>query len=164
MRLFFACFLTGTSARLLSERVPEVAGMKRVPAENLHVTLRFLGSIPPDRVSDVRTLAAGLPGEALTVPIREVVGFPGPHRPRALVARLEDPGSLRHWYRQLADSFPAQDGPSFDPHVTLGRFRTPGRIPDLRALAGLSLDLQPPALYRSETLPEGARYTRLPAL
>ena len=161
MRVFIACFLSEASARLLSGHIPEVAGMRRVPEENLHVTLLFAGSVTPEHLPAFQDMAAGLPQKEIAVGIREVTGFPRPGQARVLAARLEEDADLSRWHEQLLALMPSDAADSFDPHVTLGRFRTPRAVPDLSELAGLSLELRPPAAYRSDTLPTGARYSAL---
>lgn len=162
MRIFFGCFLTPTAARELMDRAPEVPGLRPVPVENLHVTLHFLGSVAADRAEDVRVLAAGLPAVSLCAAVREITGFPKPGRARMLVARLTDPdGQLGHWHEALARGWPTGEKRRYDPHVTLGRSRYPVKLPMMPALNGVALELEPPAAYVSDTLPEGARYRRL---
>ncbi len=161
MRVFAACFLQEDSARELAAGIPDQPGLRRAPPGNLHVTLLFLGNVPAERSAEVRAMVAALPRERLSVRIREVTGFPRPEQALALVARLHEAPRLAEWHGLLAARWPAETGGNFDPHVTLGRYRRARPAPDLRGLAGMSLTLLPPAAYRSETLPEGARYTKL---
>lgn len=149
---------------VLTERLPSVAGMRRVPAANLHVTLHFLGSVAEERLAEVRALADFLPSEGLSVRVSGLTGFPKPSRARMLVALLEDPGDrLRGWHGVLAARWPTNETRSFNPHATVARSRRPLELPALPELAGLDLELEPPGAYVSETLPEGARYRPLAA-
>ncbi|MGE0624431.1 MAG: 2'-5' RNA ligase family protein [Pseudomonadales bacterium] len=166
MRVFLGCFLTAESAEALSEvqdeQMPVLPGMRRVPVANLHVTLHFLGPVPVERRGDVLTLADLLPAEHLVAAVRCFTGFPKPARARVLVAQLEDPdGKLGGWHELLAGRWPTGEGRRFDPHATLARSRSPVRLPPLPDPGGITVTLQPPAAYVSETLPEGARYRRL---
>ncbi len=162
MRVFLGCFLTPESAQALVERVPPVPGMRPVPAANLHVTLHFLGNVADTRAGEVRALADGLQPFGVSARINTLTGFPKPASARVLVVRLEDPdGQLQRWHDQLALRWPTGETRRFDPHATIGRSRSPMRLPVLPELDGMLLALQPPAAYVSETLPEGARYRRL---
>lgn len=137
--------------------------MRPLPAVNLHVTLHFLGTVAADRRAAVRALPGNLSGAAVTTRIIELSGFPKPARARVLVARLEDPdGQLGRWHEILARLWPTGETRRFDPHVTLARSRSPVRLPGVKTPRDLALTLQAPAAYVSETLPEGARYQRLP--
>jgi 2'-5' RNA ligase len=135
-----------------------------VQPDNLHVTLRFLGSVTDERRSEVLALAAGLDGVVTTATVAEVTGYPRPERARAVVARLQVDERLHRWHEELVREWPT-DEPlrAFDPHITLARARRPITVPRSEALEGLALELQAPAAYLSDTRAEGARYTRLQA-
>ncbi len=171
MRLFIALDLpadvrTGLSAWAHRAAPDEV---RRVPVDNLHVTLAFLGARGGDDAASVRAL---LPG--LARPLREVrtggaLWLPA-RRPGVLTVALEDEPTLAGLQAQLVAALSAGIGfepepRRFRPHVTVGRVARGTRI-DTRH----QLDPRPPelcflprrlSLYRSRTSPEGARYERL---
>ena len=166
MRIFIGCFLTPASAQALTDSlrrlVATVPGMRPVPVANLHVTLHFLGSVPADRVDQVRALGERLPATGISTRVLAVTGFPKPARARVLVARLDDAhGELVRWHEMLAQQWPTGETRRFDPHATLARSRSPVPLPSLPEITDLAVALEPPAAYVSETLPEGARYRRL---
>ncbi len=70
-----------------------------------------------------------------------------------MVALVESEGELE----RVAARFSAQ---TFTAHVTLGRYRGRIALPEYTA-ADLTVRLPKVGLYRSETLPAGARYTML---
>jgi 2'-5' RNA ligase len=103
-------------------------GARWVRTENLHLTLRFLGATPPERVADlargVSTAASGRP--AFPVALAGAGSFPSVRRPRALWLGIET-GADR-----LAEIGRALDGPlsalgwepearPFRPHLTVAR-------------------------------------------
>jgi 2'-5' RNA ligase len=101
---------------------------------NLHLTLKFLGDIPADRVpiaaTALRTTAAEHDAFGLTA---EGIGvFPGMRRPRVLWAGLSGgTAELERLQRGLDDRLHAAGFPrearDFHGHLTLGRFaETPG--------------------------------------
>jgi 2'-5' RNA ligase len=146
-----------------------------VPAENLHVTLKFLGAVETGRLDRVAQTLSSLAAEA--VPFELGLGglgaFPSPTRPRvvwagvasgapaltALATRVEEALALLDF---------ARDGRPFSAHITLGRVREPQRDPALAgALAvGAATEfggfrVERIALVRSDLSPGGARYTSL---
>jgi 2'-5' RNA ligase len=156
----------------LAPRGREVAWV--VP-DNLHLTLKFLGGVEPERLAGV---TAALEGAAARVApfelaLRGLGAFPSPDRPRvvwagahtgaaavaALAARIDDAlGSL---------DFP-REVRAFSAHVTLGRVRESRRAAGLGAAlaAGAGRDfgrfrVEQIALMRSDLSPRGSRYTAL---
>jgi 2'-5' RNA ligase len=163
MRCFVACFLEQQSARWLSARLPALRGFRVVPVENLHVTLKFLGSIGEDRRSDLLESVRRLEGAPTTASIREVTGFGNATRPRVVVARLTVDPRLAGWQDWLAEEWSDNETDRcFDAHVTLWRARRPGVTPPgLPELDGAEIRLQAPAAYLSETRTGGAVYRPL---
>lgn len=180
MRCFVAAFVEAAAARRLRDayRVcaaadPDTrtrpAPVREVPLCNYHVTLAFLGEVSEEQLPGLLSLVESLTPAptTLSVPVLGFVGLPHGRRARLLAAMLADEVTLSHWAAALAAARVNADGArgsTFRPHVTLARFRraralAPLALPAL--LAPLTVTLQAPALYRSETLPEGARYTRL---
>lgn len=112
---------------------PAWQGEKWVPANNLHLTLRFLGDLD---TSSVDELVRALEEDSRTqraftltcaVPVEPV---PGPSRARMLWTRYEDPdGACSALARAVDDVVAgfgfAPEGRPFVPHVTLVRSRRP---------------------------------------
>jgi 2'-5' RNA ligase len=109
-----------------------------VAPERMHLTLQFLGSVPEERLDDVRDAVAE--AAAASVPLRLEVrgagGFPSARRPRAIWGGVAgDLEGLRVLVLELGRAlgplgFPA-GGRAFTPHFTFGRSR------DGRGAAGL---------------------------
>jgi 2'-5' RNA ligase len=145
---------------------PEV---RRVPAENLHVTLAFLGTR-----SDGEAAAARAVLPALARPLEEL-GTAGalwlpPRRPGVLSVALEAGATLTALQGELTAALASAIGfeperRRFRPHVTVGRVRRGVRIDTRGALdppvPQLRFRARSMVLYRSRTTPEGARYERL---
>jgi 2'-5' RNA ligase len=146
--------------------------VKWVPAENLHLTLQFLGAVAEDRVAAiagaVSAAAAGCP--ALVLAVEGAGAFPSARRPRVLWAGLS--GDVARAAALVAGlggrlaplGFPPEARP-WSAHVTLGRAREPRGAPGLApALEGLPRDAPVPwpvthvALVRSLLSPAGPRY------
>jgi 2'-5' RNA ligase len=108
------------------------ASVKWVDPDSLHVTLKFLGDVEPERLravwsSAVQALDGGQP---FTVRFRGLGAFPNPGRARVVWA------GIREGAEALADlaarveeacekhGFP-REGRPFRAHITLGRVRNP---------------------------------------
>ena len=162
MRCFIACFLDDDSAGRLVSGMPRLEGIRQVSGENLHVTLQFLGNVAEERCEPIRQAVMALGGQPTTTRVLTVTGYPSPVRARTIVARLKPDPKLLGWHDALSDLLkPTAGARKFDPHVTLGRSRAGIRVPELSEFDGVEIGLRTPALYRSETRPEGARYSIL---
>jgi 2'-5' RNA ligase len=171
MRLFIALDLPADARAALSAWAAAAApaGVRRVPAENLHVTVAFLGARGGEEAA-----AAGALLPAVARPLGELrtagaLWLP-PRRPGVLSVALEAGAALSALQEELVAGLAAAIGFAperrrFRPHVTVGRVARGTRI-DTRGR------LDPPApqlrcespsltLYRSHTAPEGARYEPL---
>ena len=152
--------------------------MAWVAPANLHLTLKFLGAVPEDRIDAV----AGALGEAIRdahpfqARMRGLGAFPSAGRPRVVWAGVTEGVSEMTALAQRVDAalaalgFPRDERP-FSPHVTLGRVRQPGRNPALTdALAGEAarefgqMHVPSASLMQSQLGPRGARYTELAAV
>jgi len=180
MRLFFAFSLPTPIQRRLEEAINTLrqasGGSARwQPGGNIHLTLKFLGETPANRLEALQN-AAEIACQQISAFGFEVGGlgaFPNLNRPRVIWAGVNAPPELAALQQKLEAAcfeagFPREEKP-FSPHLTLGRVREPlGEISlkTLRSalnaahLPGLG---QTPAqilsLYRSELSAEGARYS-----
>jgi 2'-5' RNA ligase len=133
-----------------------------VPPENLHVTVRFLGSVRPEVVDEVSS-AVGSAAAAVApfgTRLDGVGAFPSASRGRVLWAGLHDPlGRMA----ELGLALDAALGPTFRrevrafrPHVTVARCDPPARLP--QAFAATPLDPAPFEVVRAvlfESVPVG---------
>lgn len=132
MRLFVAIWPAGEVAAALAE-IP-LPGVRHIPVERLHVTLRFLGSM---EVGEVPALVAALRSRVVVEsPVVASLGSAtetfGRHVLHVPVRGLETVAAVvRSACNGLGE--PAEDRP-FAGHLTLARSRRGG--PDLRAVAG----------------------------
>jgi len=90
LRLFFAVQPDAAQNAVLVERVaPLVARLEaqRVPAENLHATLCFMGAVPEEKLSLLVQVAAGLRGGVATLRFDALEYW---HKPKVLCATAAD--------------------------------------------------------------------------
>lgn len=179
MRLFVALDLpTGVREGIAGwgERELRDPALRPVVAENLHVTLAFLGhrdEAEVEPISAAVTAAASAVGEAPWMELGEPEARPGRGRPRvfALPVRSEGAEELQAGLvGQLKEADLYEDEKRrFWPHVTVARVRSEGRRPMAvsKRPGALPKGLLEPffgvrvALYRSELQPRGARYVPL---
>lgn len=179
IRAFVAILIDPTTRSALHSQIDALqAAAPRitwVAPENVHLTLKFLGSVERAAVEPVigRLGQAVSTEPAFALPVAGLGAFPSVMRARVvwagvagshdrvigLAARVE--ASLE------AVGFPRETRP-FSPHLTLGRARTPGRDDRLAALisAGVgrgfgTVQVASVSLMQSVLTPRGARYSEL---
>jgi 2'-5' RNA ligase len=133
-RLFFA---VDPPAHAVADLAGVLTLLRDVPgtprwstSDRWHLTLLFLGDVPPDRVVDLVAAAAPAVADAPAMRLRLAGGgrFGSLRRPQVAWAGLEgDVGPLTDLAERLADvarslRLPVEDRP-FRPHLTLGRWR-----------------------------------------
>lgn len=146
-----------------------------VRPEGMHITLKFLGDVPEDRIPAIGAALTSL--AARHAPFDLVIAgtgtFPSTGRPRVLWAGLRQGiAAVRALAGDVEDTlaalgFPCEPRP-FRPHLTLGRVKAPGEMDAL--LAGVrahaddlfgTMPVREIILMRSDLSPQGARYTPL---
>jgi 2'-5' RNA ligase len=175
VRLFIAIEIPGeireTLAALLKEMRLAAPQAKWARAENLHVTLKFLGHTEPARLQAVKDSLAAIRGtEPVALEFRGLGFFPNERRPRVFWAGMEASGSLKTLAQDIDHSmhklgFPLEDRP-FAPHLTLARFDPPGLPSKLGAAVKENASRKFGAfstrefhLIESKLKPTGAEYT-----
>ena len=135
MRLFLALEPDAAVRQALAEvsaSARRMAGdlasaLRWVAAENLHVTLHFLGEVDAGgRARALRALEAPA-APAADVHLDALAAFPPSGPARVLVVSLAPAGPLERLYREFAgrlirEGLPVEDRP-FHPHITLARLR-----------------------------------------
>ena len=179
VRAFVAVELAQEALETLVRVQEAIAGdglnIRWVRRENIHLTLKFLGEVPVDRVDAV----AGAMGEAarhcpaMVVTVQGLGVFPGMNRPRILWAGLHgDTRALGALHRRLDQAlarcgFEPEKRP-FKAHLTLGRFRDRVHAKSLakaltraESYGPVACDVGCMTLFKSRLTPGGAVYTRL---
>lgn len=176
VRAFFALPLPEAALATLLEaraRLERRAARSRcrprwLAAEQLHLTLKFLGWVPADRVEAFAGVADEL--ARLTPPIASrlalATAFPNERRARVVVVELDDPAGrlaeLASNVEAAADALGvAPETRAFRPHVTLARIKRPCDASGWLGAAELEaapVDFSELRLYRSHLLPTGSVY------
>lgn len=144
-RLFIAITLPETAreniSRLIRELDGRIPGSRWTPAENIHLTLKFLGAVAAAKIPQIQNCLDRVAGCRLPLAVRlEGLGvFPAGGRPRVVWAgvgegREELRGLAEELDRGLAElGFPPEVR-SYTPHLTLGRAQNSREKPDSGAL------------------------------
>jgi len=142
---------------------------------NLHLTLKFLGNVPADRVAAAAAaLGSVAAGHApFTLTATGIGVFPNPNRPRVIWAGLAGAaGELARLQGGVECALEAigfaREARPFHGHLTLGRFaagagsgRIAAAVADYAAERFGSFEVAEMVLFRSDLKPEGAVYTAL---
>jgi 2'-5' RNA ligase len=144
---------------------------------NLHITTKFIGQWPEERLQELKRALAGVPttGE-IEIGLRGLGWFPNPHHPRVFWIGVQAPEALRRLAEATQEAaaqlgIPREDR-AYHPHLTLARLDAgkdpPGAAAALRAAAAELDDSDCGAftardwsLYLSQPGPDGSRYTKL---
>ena len=149
-----------------------------VHVEGIHLTLKFLGDTPVEKVEGVKAALAQAAGEAgpFRLAAKGLGCFPNMRQPRVVWVGVEEPlGALSRLQRAVEAhvsplGFPAEQR-AFSPHLTLGRVQQYASHSEARtigdAVAGRAVEtlgeMQATAVsyIKSDLGPGGAVYARL---
>ncbi len=143
-------------------------GVKWVNPEGLHLTLKFLGNTPQEKVPRIEEAMrkALAPFGPFSVLIKGTGAFPSLKKARVLWVGIEDERSrLKEMFKSLEKQlqklgFPMEERP-FKPHITLGRIKNLKSIDFPEELEDQEvgvLEVKEVILFKSELKPEGAEY------
>lgn len=165
----------------LRRRLQETDGpglrVQWVKPESIHLTLKFLGDIPEERVAEIRTSLSGTVARHVrfAVGVEGLGVFPDLRGPRILwVGLAEGAGAVASLAADveaaLAAAGFAPEAKPFHPHLTLARIKEGSReagrcwsrerLLEREARLG-SLTVEALSLMKSELRPSGAIYTEL---
>jgi 2'-5' RNA ligase len=158
-------------------RKPEATAVRWVPAQNIHLTIKFLGDVSP---ANLEILTRILKAEVsryrpFEIQIGGLGAFPSVRRPRVIWVGVEAPPTLQSLQRSIETEtvrlgYPVEERP-FSPHLTLGRVAHNASPDEVRKVAdGLvnmkvgdlgKATIDHVRLFRSDLQPGGAVYTPL---
>ena len=183
LRAFIAIDLPGDLQKAISQTVELLqkkagsSGVRWVAAENIHLTLKFLGDVSPSGVAAIQDMLKTESG--LRTRFHLKVGglgtFPNQKHPRVVWLGVDTPPeliSLQHGMESASAKLGyAPETRPFSPHLTLGRVRETATTAELAALTSALKEIKINALgeflveevhlFKSDLLPGGSVYTRL---
>ena len=177
MRLFVALDLPeavrAALAGLISNLAPKSSGARWVRAENLHVTLKFIGHVEKEKLRPIQdALASVRSADAVALTFRGIGFFPNEFHPRVVWCGVASSPNLAplaaNIDRALEPLGIELETRPYTPHLTLARFKTEDGVSELVDAANQmkSYDFGGARetnfhLYESLLKPSGAQYNRL---
>ncbi len=165
-------FVAGLEAECKAAR-----GARWARVEGMHVTLKFIGEVPEEKVEKIKKVLAGVrmqagTGSTVEMNFRGVGFFPNAKHPRVFWAGIEATPNLAEMAEEIEKRMEKlgipREARAFRPHLTLARFKSEEGLPKLREAieeAGVmefgSTRASEFHLYESKLLRGGAKYTRL---
>jgi 2'-5' RNA ligase len=158
--------------------LPQYSFVKCVTPEGIHITLKFLGNIPPQKVAEITGVMeqASQGVSPFQLQIIEVGAFPNIRQPRVLWVGIKgEVDKLVDWQQRIDNGLVpmgfTKEARPFTPHLTLARLRencSPGdtlRFGEMLASSHVEVDYNFTVtslnLMRSQLFPTGAVYSRL---
>lgn len=176
MRLFTALDISDDVRAALVELLGKLrpgARFQWSPPENLHITTKFIGEWPVERMGELRSALGDVarPG-AIPVRVEGLGWFPNPHSPRVLFAGITAGDGLAALHRDTdtvcAGLGIAAETKKFSPHLTLARIRSlEGLVEVRRTIAQLpdtgfgQFEARAFGLYESIAGPNGSEYKKV---
>ncbi len=158
---------------LLLAHLKPTASIKWSQMDNMHITTKFIGEWPEDRLGELKGALASVPRPGpMTISMQGLGWFPNPHSPRVFWCGIQSDPSLA----DLASAMDAAleslgiraENRAYSPHLTLARIQGPADLLPLKqAVAKLpSVDFgrftaQEFHLFLSKLQPKGAVYSVL---
>jgi 2'-5' RNA ligase len=105
----------------------ELTGARRVPREQVHLTLRFIGDADETMFQAIKMALSGVRGSSFFLTLKEIGHFPPGRHPRVLWVGMEENAMLRELQQVVvlalsgAGISPEERG--FSPHITIARLR-----------------------------------------
>jgi 2'-5' RNA ligase len=178
VRSFVAVLLPDAVRARLAAMVAEIRSrgpaLAWVKADNLHLTLRFLGTLEPvvlARAQEAMRVATASVGTSFPVELGGLGSFPARGAPRVVWAGVVAGGErLVALHAALEAALEARgipgEGRAFHPHITLARARAGRGGARLEAVLGPGprfgrLEVEALHLMRSDLGPGGSRYSVL---
>ena len=158
--------------------LPQYTFVKCVASEGIHVTLKFLGNISPQKAAEItRVMEQASQGVSpFQLQIIDVGAFPNMRQPRVLWVGIKgELDKLTAWQKRIDDGLVplgfAKETRPFTPHLTLARLRencSPGDRRDLGEVVmktpvevDYKVAVNSLSLMKSQLSPGGAVYSRL---
>lgn len=175
LRIFTAVDLNGELKENIAAftekcRTKQTRGVRYVEKENLHITMKFLGEMPEDKVEK---LAAEL--SAIELPATEIAAsgagaFPNVFFPSVLWVGIKDDGVLERLFLEIEEKASvygvARETRKFHPHATIARLKGKAESGLVELVKNCRTDFGKTmadyfTLMKSDLTPEGPVYTMI---
>jgi 2'-5' RNA ligase len=159
---------------ILARLRPKSRDVKWVPAENIHLTLKFLGTIEESMVISITDVLQKASGNyrTFTLTLSGVGVFPNVRSPRVVWVGMNESSVLTELQADIEDGLASlgfeREKRKYTAHLTLGRFKSSRgksilkeKIETYRERVTGSFDVGTISLMKSDLGPSGAKYTRV---
>jgi 2'-5' RNA ligase len=150
MRLFVGLDLPWELKQQLARLVGGLPGARWVPPDNYHLTLRFIGEVPPHRAEELDLALSALRGRGFTLDLAGVGTFAKAGREVSLWVAAERNPKLEQLHAKVETALQRAGMPPekrrFSPHITLARLEN---VPQERLISYV----QAHNLFRAPPLP-----------
>ncbi|MDP2158585.1 MAG: RNA 2',3'-cyclic phosphodiesterase [Nitrospirota bacterium] len=178
IRSFISIELSDDIRRSMADLIAELrkagADVTWVPAEKIHLTLKFLGNTDESLIPKIKERISNklLHYNAFYINISGIGCFPSEKRPRVLWVGIERSDILQSIQKEIDTEvaglgFAREDRP-FSPHLTIGRVRSQKGVAEmLRRFAEFrttdfgAVEVKSIHIMKSELKPAGAEHTSL---
>jgi 2'-5' RNA ligase len=176
MRLFTAIDLPPEIRERLDQLIGKLRPLARIgwsPAANLHITTKFIGEWPENRLPELERSLTGIESrKAIPIRIGGLGFFPNPKAPRVFWAGVDATSELAALAadtdRAVAALGVEKERRAYSPHLTLARLKSPAKMESFDAAVRQlgqpefgSFTADRFYLYLSKTGPAGSMYTKL---
>jgi 2'-5' RNA ligase len=178
LRCFIAVRIPVTVRKAVGEVIETLkksgADVKWVPEENIHITLKFLGSTDEAIIENIREALSGRvsPYRPFSIRIAGTGYFPAGRRPKVVWIGIDHAGSLPELQedveREMVRFGYEEEKRPFSPHLTIGRVKSDRRMTEMlkrldafRETGFGEMEIREITLMKSELRPAGAVYSSL---
>ena len=133
-RLFIAIDLPEQVKEAVAGIAGDLPGARRVPREQIHLTLRFIGDADEEMFLAIKRVLSAVRGAPFPLALEGVGHFPKGKYPRVLWVGVEESGPLRELRKKvelaLLGAGVAAEERGFSPHITIARLKEtpPARV------------------------------------
>lgn len=153
----------------LAKKVTLGMDIKLVEKENLHLSLLFLGDIPPDKTAPIRAVLGQLPAYGkICLKLGEWEPYPKKQKPAGIwIGVSGDTVKLFSLYKKMVDELLRagfifeKNNFRFTPHITIGRIRSGGVKSLEKVNLAKSFLAKKITLFKSKLTSQGPLYSKL---
>lgn len=149
-------------------------GVRWVPLENIHLTLKFLGEVKEELIPEIekRLAAICIKHSIFNICIRSIGAFPNFKYPNILWVGIDESEELKRLYEDIEESLSElgfeKEGRQFSPHLTIARIKDKKGIDlTLKVLSSFkdtffgNINVKEVLVMKSILKPTGAEYSKV---
>jgi 2'-5' RNA ligase len=170
IRLFVGIALPENIVDRLMDLQTGLPDARWVEADNLHITLRFIGEVDEGKAADIDEMLSEIRAPAFDVSVAGTGRFGDRRRVRSVWVGVEPTPDLQHLHDKVESACVRAglppEGRKFRPHVTLARFSgnassaADAMVAEYTGWVGGDFHIEEFTLFSSRLGRHGAQYTR----